>query len=183
MKFEKTYRIDSDDEDNKVDLEDIFKLRKTFARNSTTKGAMREPLRTITGQANMNKYLDLDSDDPKPVGPYLECKMVGDKYVCPYCTKDVSHSQGIKKGYTRHLGNKTCMKAREAADKVASSNSASGGGPSGGGGGVDDEGSDDEDSSDQNDEDTYMTGENDAGDGPGDAEDVADSRPLKRSRK
>ncbi len=53
----------------------------------------------------------------------------------------------------------------------------------GGGGGVDDEGSDDEDSSGQNDEDTYMTRENDAGDEPGDAEDDANSSLLKRSRK
>ena len=134
---------------------------------------MREPLRTITGLANTNKYLDPDSDDPKPVAQYLECRMVGDKYICPYCTKEVSHSQGIKKGYTRHLGNKLCIEAREASAKVASSSSA-------GGGGVDDE---DSDSSDELDEDTSMFRENNAGDASDDAEVDEDSRPSKKSRK
>ena len=56
VKYEKFCRNDSDDEDDKLDLDNIFKLRKAFTRNSTTIVAMREPLRTITGQANLNKY-------------------------------------------------------------------------------------------------------------------------------
>jgi uncharacterized Zn-finger protein len=178
VKFEK--HIGNVSADDKVVLNDIFAVRTLFSRNSTTKGAMREPLRTITGQANMNKYLDKDSDILKPVVQYLECRTVGDKYVCPYCTKEVkNNSQGIKKAYNRHLGNKSCIQAREAAAKVASSSSASGGG----GGGVDDEDSDDVDSSDELDEDTSMLRENDSGDESDAADDDEDSRPSKRSRK
>ena len=58
-----------------------------------------------------------------PAGPYIECRMVGDKYICPYCSNIVPHSQGITKGYTRHLGQVTCKNARKAAAKVASSSS------------------------------------------------------------
>ncbi len=124
----------------------------------------------------MNKYLDPDRGCPKPAVSYLECKMVGGKYFCPYCNKVVPHSQGIKKGYTRHLGQVTCKKAREAAAKAASS--------SGSGGKVDEEDRDDDDSSvePEPENDTFMLWEIDPSDIPYETHDVADSRPSKRSR-
>ena len=83
---------------------------------------------------------------------------------------------------TLYICNVSCTKAREVAAKVASSSSASGGSASGGGG-VDDDVSEDDDSSNELHDDTSMLRENDAGDVSANAEDGADIRPSKRSRK
>ena len=142
---------------------------------------MREPLRTLTGQANMNKYLDPDSGSPTPAVSFLECKLVGGKYICPYCSNVVPHTQGIKKGYTRHLGQVTCKKVREAAGKAAPSSSSASGGLSGGG--VDEEDLDDDDSSNEAEpeDDTFLLWGIDSSD-LDKAHGFADGRPSKRSR-
>ena len=181
VKFEKFCCHDSDDEDvDEAVLDDIFKLRTAFTRNSTTSGAMREPLRTLTGQANMNKYLDPDTGSPTPAVSFLECKLVGGKYICPYCRNVVPHTQGIKKGYTRHLGQVNCKKVREAAGKAAPSSSASGGLS---GGGVDEEDLDDDDSSveAEPEDDPFLLWGIDSSDLDR-AHRLEDGRPSKRSR-
>ncbi len=57
MKFEQCFNNDTDDEDGRVNVDEIFKLRTAFTRNSTTKGAMREPLRTIWNQTQVIQNL------------------------------------------------------------------------------------------------------------------------------
>ena len=98
--------------DVNVDTDDIFTLKTQFTRVSKTAGAMREPLRTLTSQANMNKFVALGTSVPKSAVQLAACKNVGDKYGCPYCAKSFSATQGVKKAYNRHLSTKACQNKR-----------------------------------------------------------------------
>ena len=113
LKFEH-FHNDADAEDYEsdvnLDLDNIFTVKKKIMRNSKTAGAMREPLRTLTSQANMNKFVALGTSVPKSAVQLAACKNVGDKYECPYCAKAISASQGVKKAYSRHLSSKACQK-------------------------------------------------------------------------
>jgi hypothetical protein len=79
-----------------------------------------------------------------------------DKYKCPYCLNLFNATQGVKKGYNRHLSTKTCQRIRDRLDE---SDGEVGDG-------------DDGDSSDEG------TGDTDVN-----ADDDTNTRPSKRSRK
>ena len=50
-------------------------------------------------------------------------KMVGEKYYCQYCSKELTTPQGINKAYKRHLSTKACEKVRERLDALSANNS------------------------------------------------------------
>ena len=138
LKYEQSVSndVDAHDYENESFVDDIFSLKTMFKRNSKTKGAMREPLRTLTakvhvtatGQANMDRYFDEVTGDRTTVvdrkAVELESyKMVGEKYYCPYCSKELTTPQGINKAYKRHLSTKACEKVRERLDALSANNS------------------------------------------------------------
>lgn len=149
-----------------LDLDNIFTVKKKITRNSKTAGAMREPLRTLNSQANMNKFVALGTSVPKSAVQLAACKKVGDKYECPYCAKSFSATQGVKKAYNRHLSSKACQKKRESL--LASDESD---------GEVDDGALDGDDGDSSNDHDDSSR------EASLDANDDSTSRPSKKSRK
>lgn len=115
MKFEQ-YLKDSDAEDYESDvsinIDDIFTVREKFTRKSKTAGAMREPLCTLTSQANMNKFVKSGASIQNSLVQLRSCTKVGDMYECPYCSKSFNATQGVKKAYNRHLSTKACQNKR-----------------------------------------------------------------------
>jgi hypothetical protein len=115
VKFEQ-YLKDGDAEDYEsdvsVDTGDIFTVREKFTRKSKTAGAMREPLRTLTSQANMNKFVEPGASNQNSLVQLRSCTKVGDMYECPYCSKSFNATQGVKKAYNRHLSTKACQNKR-----------------------------------------------------------------------
>ena len=79
MKFEQ-FVADKDaiDYESDLDVAEIFTCKVEFKRNSETKGAMREPLRTLTSQANINKLIGTDSGGAMPRAQDLYYRKVGD---------------------------------------------------------------------------------------------------------
>ena len=145
-----------------MDVAEIFKCKVEFKRNSKTKGAMREPLRTLTSQATMNKFIGTDLDGAMPRAQDLDYKKVGDKYQCPYCFIEFKAPQGPNKAYKRHLTTKKCQMKR--GESVVAS------------GGV---GAEEEGSSDEHLDDTIITGVNDPSDASADADVTSDNSPSK----
>ena len=73
---------------------------------------MREPLRTLTSQANMNKFVKSGASIQNSLVQLRSCTKVGDMYECPNCSKSFIATQGVKKAYNRHLSTKACQNKR-----------------------------------------------------------------------
>jgi hypothetical protein len=86
LKFE-NFRNDVGAEDYErdmnLDIDDIFTVKETFTRDSKTAGAMREPLRTLSSQANLDKFLEPGTTNPKRIVELKPCTKVGTSISAP----------------------------------------------------------------------------------------------------